>query len=101
MTKIIQTKVFQRWFNKLRDHHAKAAITEHVVRLALGFASDVKSIDAGVTELRVHLGPGYRVYLLQQRGTLVVLLCGGDKGSQKRDIQAAKRLAQQWRESNG
>jgi putative addiction module killer protein len=73
-------------------------IAERIMRLAQGFAHHVKPVDEGISELRVHLGPGYRIYFLQQRNALVVLLCGGDKGSQKRDIQTAKRLAQQWRE---
>ncbi|WP_093391372.1 type II toxin-antitoxin system RelE/ParE family toxin [Rugamonas rubra] len=62
---------------------------------------DVAFVGEGVYELRIHSGPGYRLYFLRQGAAIVVLLCGGDKSSQARDVRAAKRLARQWRDSHG
>ncbi|EMB9987613.1 type II toxin-antitoxin system RelE/ParE family toxin [Pseudomonas aeruginosa] len=72
-------------------------IAARIFRLANGLPGDVSPVGQGVSELRIHYGPGYRVYF-QQRGTeIVILLCGGDKSSQARDIEMAKRLANEWR----
>ncbi len=88
-----QTETFRKWESKLKDPRARAAIAARLFRLAAGLAGDVSPVGEGVSELRIHYGPGYRVYF-QQRGTsIIVLLCGGDKSTQSRDIQAAKRLA--------
>lgn len=85
------------WESKLKDQRAKAAIAARIFRLANGLPGDVSPVGQGVSELRIHYGPGYRVYF-QQRGTeIVILLCGGDKSSQPRDIETAKRLANEWR----
>ncbi|HFH3298851.1 TPA: type II toxin-antitoxin system RelE/ParE family toxin, partial [Pseudomonas aeruginosa] len=74
-----------------------AVIAARIFRLANGLPGDVSPVGQGVSELRIHYGPGYRVYF-QQRGTeIVILLCGGDKSSQARDIEMAKRLANEWR----
>nr|WP_273795171.1 type II toxin-antitoxin system RelE/ParE family toxin [Brucella intermedia] len=70
------------------------------MRLAEGLPGDVEPIGDGVSELRIHYGPGYRVYFQQRGNLLIVLLCGGDKGSQARDIAAAKRLAKEWSEQD-
>lgn len=97
MVEIRQTATFMAWERKLRDQRAKAAIASRIFRLANGLAGDVSPVGQGVSELRIHYGPGYRVYF-QQRGTeIVILLCGGDKSSQDRDIETAKRLASEWR----
>lgn len=97
MVEIRQTATFMAWERKLRDQRAKAAIAARIFRLANGLAGDVSPVGQGVSELRIHYGPGYRVYF-QQRGTeIVILLCGGDKSSQDRDIETAKRLASEWR----
>ncbi|HHW2880125.1 type II toxin-antitoxin system RelE/ParE family toxin, partial [Pseudomonas aeruginosa] len=81
----------------LKDRRAKAVIAARIFRLANGLPGDVSPVGQGVSELRIHYGPGYRVYF-QQRGTeIVILLCGGDKSSQARDIEMAKRLANEWR----
>lgn len=93
MLELRQTSVFRTWWTKLRDVRARAIVAARLNRLAYGLAGDVAPVGEGISELRIHYGPGYRVYF-QQRGTaLVILLCGGDKGSQARDIEAAKRLA--------
>ncbi|ELM3819976.1 type II toxin-antitoxin system RelE/ParE family toxin [Pseudomonas aeruginosa] len=85
------------WESKLKDRRAKAVIAARIFRLANGLPGDVSPVGQGVSELRIHYGPGYRVYF-QQRGTeIVILLCGGDKSSQARDIEMAKRLANEWR----
>jgi putative addiction module killer protein len=93
MVEIRQTSVFVGWFSRLRDQQAAARINIRIRRLSLGNAGDVKPVGGGVSELRIDYGPGYRVYYAQQGEALVVLLCGGDKRSQSRDIAIAKSLA--------
>jgi len=88
-----QTEAFARWFSKLRDHRAKARIEIRIDRLSLGLAGDVKPVGEGLSELRIDYGPGYRIYFVRQGHTVVVLLAGGDKGSQDRDIATALALA--------
>ena len=95
MLEVKQTATYHKWMNKLKDSKAKALIVDRVFRLANGLPGDVKSVGQGVSELRVHYGPGYRVYFKQQGNTIIVLLCGGDKGSQNRDIDTARRLAKE------
>jgi putative addiction module killer protein len=94
---IVQSETFRKWLGRLRDHRAKALIAARLFRLSRGVAGDTTAIGEGVSELRVHFGPGYRIYFLQNGTEIVVLLCGGDKGSQKRDIETARRLAREWR----
>jgi putative addiction module killer protein len=93
-----QTKVFSAWHQGLRDTVAKARIAARIDRLALGNPGDVEPIGAGVSELRIAHGPGYRVYFVKHGKTLVILLCGGDKGSQVRDIKRAKAMAKELKE---
>jgi putative addiction module killer protein len=90
-----QTAGYSQWFADLRDRQAKARIDIRVRRLSLGNPGDVKPIGDGVSELRVDYGPGYRVYFIQQGAVLIVLLAGGDKATQDRDIRAAKKLARE------
>lgn len=90
---IKQTEVFRLWESSLRDRRARTAIAARIHRVAHGLLGDVAPVGDGVCELRIHHGPGYRVYFKQRGTTLVVLLCGGDKGSQARDIDKAKKLA--------
>lgn len=71
-------------------------IAQRLVRVEAGLLGDAKSVGGGVSELRVHFGPGYRIYFTQRGATLIILLCGGDKGSQIRDIAKAKRLAREY-----
>ncbi|WP_367190292.1 type II toxin-antitoxin system RelE/ParE family toxin [Burkholderia sp. Ed8] len=93
--RIEQTDDFAKWLRGLRDHIARAQIAKRIQRLARGQFGDVKSVGAGVSEMRVHVGPGYRVYFVQRGSTLVVLLCGGDKSTQQRDIERAIALSAQ------
>lgn len=93
MIEIRQTEVYATWFAKLRDRQARARIDVRIRRLSLGNPGDVKPVGEGVSELRIDYGPGYRVYFVQRGSTVVVLLAGGDKGTQNRDIQTALELA--------
>lgn len=78
---------------KLRDRKARAKIAIRIDRLIAGNVGDAQSVGNGVSELRIHYGPGYRVYFTRRRQTLVILLCGGDKSTQAKDIKTAKMLA--------
>ena len=82
----------------VRDTRARAKITVRLRRLSLGNPGDVKPVGEGISELRIPHGPGYRVYYFNRGPIVVVLLCGGDKGSQPRDIEQAKAIAKQWKE---
>jgi putative addiction module killer protein len=93
MPAIRETEEFSRWFNRLRDTLAKAKILIRIERLARGNPGDVKPVGEGVSELRVNHGPGYRVYFTQRGEELIILLCGGDKDSQDKDIASAKNIA--------
>lgn len=96
MIELRQTTVFARWQSRIRDKRARTLIAARLMRLAAGLPGDVEPVGEGVSELRIHHGPGYRVYFQQRGNLLIVLLCGGDKGSQARDIAAAKKLAKEW-----
>jgi putative addiction module killer protein len=93
MIEVRQTEVFADWLRALRDRRAAARIAERLRRLALGNPGDVKPVGEGLSELRVDYGPGYRVYFIRRGESLVVVLCGGDKADQDRDIARAKALA--------
>jgi len=88
-----QTTIFSAWLDRLADDRAKARIAQRIVRLQAGLRGDAKPVGNGVSELRINTGPGYRVYFVQRGQVLIILLCGGDKGSQRRDIARAKQLA--------
>jgi putative addiction module killer protein len=90
-----QAPEFERWLGRLRDVSARAVIVRRIARIARGNLGDVRSVGEGVSELRIDHGPGYRVYLARRGVRLIVLLCGGDKDSQARDIARAKALAQE------
>ena len=98
MIELIKTDVFDRWLRGLRDTRARARITARIRRLSLGNPGDVKPVGEGISELRIPYGPGYRVYYITRGPVIVVLLCGGDKASQARDIDQAKTIAAQWKE---
>ncbi len=90
---IRKTDVYAKWLDGLRDVGARARVLARVERLAAGNAGDVKPVGEGVSELRINYGPGYRVYYTQRGPELIILLAGGDKGSQANDIKSALRLA--------
>jgi len=94
MLEIRQTEAYSQWFNKLRDRQARARIDVRIRRLSLGNPGDVKPVGDGVSELRIDYGPGYRLYFMRRRQTLVILLAGGDKNTQDQDIKTARELAQ-------
>jgi len=89
------TETFAEWLRKLRDRRAAARIAERLRRLALGSYGDVRPVGEGLSELRIDYGPGYRVYFVQRGATLILVLRGGDKADQDRDIARAKALAKE------
>ena len=93
MLEVRETVTYAEWFSGLRDRTAKTRIDIRIRRLSLGNAGDVKPVGEGVSGLRVDYGPGYRVYFVQKGNVYVVLLAGGDKSTQDRDIREAKALA--------
>lgn len=95
MIEIRQTDEYVKWFAALRDRQARARIDARIRRLSLGNPGDVKPVGEGVSELRINYGPGYRVYYAQRGQALVVLLAGGDKRTQNRDIKLAQTLARE------
>jgi putative addiction module killer protein len=98
MIQIQQTEAYANWFSGLRDRIARARIDVRIRRLSLGNAGDVKPVGDGVSELRVDHGPGYRIYFVQRGEVLIVLLAGGDKSTQDKDIRDAKALAKDLKE---
>jgi putative addiction module killer protein len=96
MNELKQTEVFRKWWLKLKDERARGVITARLDRLAYGLAGDAEPVGEGISELRIHFGPGYRVYFQRRGATIIVLLCGGDKSTQAKDIKTAKRLANEW-----
>jgi putative addiction module killer protein len=95
MIDIRRTADFDAWLRGLRDRAARARILVRIDRLVLGNAGDVKPVGEGISELRIAYGPGYRVYFVRRGSSLLVLLCGGDKSSQSRDIARAIALAKE------
>ena len=93
MIEVRQTDKYSEWFDALRDRQARARINARIRRLSLGNPGDVKPLGAGVSELRIDYGPGYRVYFTQRDREVVILLAGGDKRTQERDIRVALELA--------
>jgi putative addiction module killer protein len=92
--RVLETPEFRRWLSDLRDERAAERVAQRIARLRNGLLGDAKFFD-GIGELRIDYGPGYRLYFLQRGRTIIVLLCGGDKSSQSRDIKAAKQLAKE------
>lgn len=93
MVEVRKTSVFAEWLDGLRDIQARARVQARIERLAAGNPGDVEPVGEGVSELRINYGPGYRVYFKKQGRMLIVLLAGGDKSTQAKDIKAALRLA--------
>lgn len=97
MIEVVKSATFDRWLTKLKDGRAAARILVRLTRLAAGNPGDVRPVGAGVSEIRIDYGPGYRVYYVQEGQRLILLLCGGDKSTQSDDIKTAHRIADQWR----
>ena len=97
MYTILRSATFDRWLKKLRDHQGVRRIVARLLAAEDGHFGDVRPVGSGVSEMRIRCGPGYRVYFITEGADLIVLLCGGDKGSQRRDIERAKRMATEWR----
>ena len=93
MIEIRKTEIFAKWLDGLHDIRARARILVRIERLAAGNPGDVKPVGEGVSELRINYGPGYRVYYKKQGQKVVILLAGGDKSTQAKDIKTALRLA--------
>jgi putative addiction module killer protein len=98
LVEVRQTEGFGRWLRRLADRQAKAKILVTVQRMEQGHFGDAKSVGPGVMETRIHVGPGYRLYYTRRGGTLVILLAGGDKSTQARDIARAVGLAAQLKD---
>lgn len=96
MIRVEQTDTFTKWFKKLRDGRARAVILKRLLRLRqTGLFGDVKSVGGGVSEMRITHGPGYRIYFTMRGEDVVILLVGGNKGSQERDIKRAQVMAKE------
>ena len=91
MYQVQQTDIFSKWLSKLKDRRAAARILVRIESLRQGNFGDSKSLGSGMHELRVHFGPGYRVCFTRKAGLVVLLLCGGDKSSQSKDIARARK----------
>ncbi|MBN9071325.1 MAG: type II toxin-antitoxin system RelE/ParE family toxin [Rhizobiales bacterium] len=94
MIEVRQTAEFELWLDRLKDRVAARKIAQRIVRIEAGLMGDVKRFN-GIGELRIDFGPGYRVYFVQKGNALVILLCGGDKASQSRDIERALAMARE------
>ena len=101
MMEFKQTETFRKWRIRLKDQRGRALIASRLDRLAYGNAGDVRPVGQGISELRIDYGPGFRVYFQKRGETIVILLCGGDKSTQAKDIKTAKRLAEEWSEEDG
>jgi len=93
MIEVRVTDEFTEWFEGLKDARAVHAITARLSRLGYGLMGDVRPVGEGISEARVHYGPGFRIYFVRRGDALIVVLCGGDKRTQDRDIERAKALA--------
>jgi putative addiction module killer protein len=101
MVEFIKSDAFDRWLRDLRDIRAAARIQVRLDRMAAGNPGDVKAVGDGISEMRIDYGPGYRVYFMRHGLLIVVLLCGGDKSTQDKDITQAKAVAKQWMTRQG
>jgi putative addiction module killer protein len=95
MIEVRQTDLFANWFDKLKDLRAQTQILRRIERLQAGNPGDVKSLGGGLSEMRITHGPGYRLYFTKRGNSLVLLLCGGDKASQRADIRLAQKMVQE------
>jgi len=92
---ITSSEVFNKWLRRLRDRQATLAIANRITRATAGNLGDVKPVGEGISEIRIFVGKGYRIYFCLRAETLIFLLCGGDKSSQQKDIERAKMLAKE------
>jgi putative addiction module killer protein len=99
MVIIRQTEKYSQWFSGLKDQATRARIDVRIRRLSLGHVGIAKSVGEGVSELKLDFGPGYRIYFGYEKREIVILLCGGDKGTQDRDIKAAQKLLRELKEA--
>ena len=97
MIEIIQSETFKQWLFGLKDRTARARILIRIKRIETGNLGDVKPVGEGISELRIDHGPGYRLYFMQREQRVIILLCGGDKSTQIRDIDRARMIAKDWR----
>ena len=100
MPTVIQTEAFRDWLVALRDRRAAARVLIRVTRMEAGNPGDVKPVGEGVSEARIDYGPGYRIYFATKGKMLIVLLVGGDKSTQDKDIKTAKAMWEAWKEEN-
>ncbi len=100
MNTFVRSSDFDAWLSGLADHKAKARVLARLRSAMLGNFGDCEPVGEGVSEMRIHVGPGYRVYFVRMGSTVYVLLTGGDKSSQKHDITRAKKMAQELKETN-
>ena len=96
MLKLVQSATFEAWLGSLKDRRAQLRINARIRRLSLGNPGDTKPVGSGISEMRIHYGPGYRVYFMQRGQLVVILLCGGDKRTQDSDIKLAIKIAKDW-----
>lgn len=96
MNEIVESATFKRWVRRLRDRRAVARINARLRNVTFGHFGDAKSVGGGIFEMRIQYGPGYRLYYIRDGARVVVLLCGGRKDTQTRDIERAGRLAEDW-----
>lgn len=101
MVELVSTDDFEKWLRKLKDRVGRLRIVERLDRLAAGNPGDAKPVGHGIWELRLTFGPGYRVYYLHDGSQVILLLCGGDKSTQPRDIERAYQLAEDYRSEEG
>ena len=101
MFELFKTSRFDEWLRNLSDMNAASRVKARIRRLSLGNPGDVKAVGSGISEMRIDYGPGYRVYFTRRGKIILVLLCGGDKTTQREDIEAAKALAAKWGDEEG
>lgn len=96
---LLMSDRFRRWLQRLRDRQVRARVNARLRRLAMGHFGDVRALGGGLYEVRLDIGPGYRLYFIHSGGRVIVLLAGGDKSTQTRDIEQARRLVAAWRKA--
>lgn len=92
------TDTFDEWFDQLKDKRAVSRINAHILRFSHGNSGQTRDLGEGVSEMKIGYGPGYRVYYARRGEVIYLILCGGDKRTQSRDIAEAKRIAKEWKD---